>query len=287
MDGTLILINTQMKQRYHNSQKEVKGMNTTELREQFLVENFMNNGEINFTYSHYDRVIVGGAVPTQQSLALENFAMLRAEYFLERREMGVINIGGSGSIVVDGKTFSLNKKDCLYIGRGSQSVSFSSESAAEPALFYILSTPAHKEYPTTLMKAEDATPVTLGSAETSNHRTIYKYIYADGIQSCQLVMGLTILNTGSVWNTMPCHVHERRTEVYLYFDLDENEKVIHLFGKPDQSRNFVLSNKDVVISPALSIHTGAGTSNYKFVWSTAGENITYTDANPVPTKTLK
>ena len=277
MDGTLILINTQMKQRYHNSQKEVKGMNTTELREQFLVENFMNNGEINFTYSHYDRVIVGGAVPTQQSLALENFAMLRAEYFLERREIGVINIGGSGSIVVDGKTFSLNKKDCLYIGRGSQSVSFSSGSAAEPALFYILSTPAHKEYPTTLMKAEDATPVTLGSAETSNHRTIYKYIYADGIQSCQLVMGLTILNTGSVWNTMPSHVHDRRMEAYLYFDVTPGHAVLHLMGETTETKHIWVHNHQAIISPPWSIHSGAGTKNYSFIWGMAGENKDYTD----------
>jgi len=287
MDGTLIFINTQMKQRYHNSQKEVKGMNTTELREQFLVENFMNNGEINFTYSHYDRVIVGGAVPTQQSLALENFAMLRAEYFLERREMGVINIGGSGSIVVDGKTFSLNKKDCLYISRGSQSVSFSSESAAEPALFYILSTPAHKEYPTTLMKAEDATPVTLGSAETSNHRTIYKYIYADGIQSCQLVMGLTILNTGSVWNTMPSHVHDRRMEAYFYFDLAADQTIFHFMGEPQETRHITIHNNQAVISPPWSIHSGCGTSNYSFIWGMGGENQDYGDMDPVAIVDIK
>jgi 4-deoxy-L-threo-5-hexosulose-uronate ketol-isomerase len=276
-----------MKQRYHNSQKEVKGMNTSELREQFLVENFMINGEINFTYSHYDRVIIGGAVPTTKSIALENFDMLRAEFFLERREMGVINVGGAGSLTVNGQTFELNKKDCLYISRGSKDISFASKSASEPALFYILSTPAHKEYPTALMKAEDATPVTLGSAETSNHRTIYKYIYADGIQSCQLVMGLTILNTGSVWNTMPSHVHDRRMEAYFYFDLAPDQTIFHFMGEPQETRHITIHSNEAVISPPWSIHSGCGTSNYSFIWGMGGENQDYGDMDPVKITDIK
>ncbi len=276
-----------MKQSYHNSQREVKGMNTAELREQFLVDELMKEGEIAFTYSHYDRVIIGGAVPTSSALALENFPMLRAEFFLERREMGVINVGGAGGIKVDGEEYALSKKDCLYIGRGSKSVDFSSASAAEPAVFYILSTPAHQEYPTTLMKAADATPVTLGSAETSNHRTIYKYIYADGIQSCQLVMGLTILNTGSVWNTMPAHTHDRRMEAYFYFDLAEDQTIFHFMGEPQETRHITMHNHEAVISPPWSIHSGCGTSNYSFIWGMGGENQDYGDMDPVKITDLK
>ena len=276
-----------MKQSYHNSQREVKGMNTAELREQFLVDELMKESEIAFTYSHYDRVIIGGAVPTSSALALENFPMLRAEFFLERREMGVINVGGAGSVSVDGKEYALSKKDCLYVGRGSKSVDFSSASAAEPAVFYILSTPAHQEYPTTLMKAADATPVTLGSAETSNHRTIYKYIYADGIQSCQLVMGLTILNTGSVWNTMPAHTHDRRMEAYFYFDLAEDQTIFHFMGEPQETRHITIHNHEAVISPPWSIHSGCGTSNYSFIWGMGGENQDYGDMDPVKITDLK
>jgi 4-deoxy-L-threo-5-hexosulose-uronate ketol-isomerase len=276
-----------MKQRYHHSQKEVKGMNTEELRAQFLVDELMKSGEMTFTYSHYDRVNVGGAVPTTKSLTLENFSMLRAEYFLERREMGVINVGGAGKIVVDGTSYDVTKKDCLYIGRGSKNIVFSSNSASEPAVFYILSIPAHKEYPTTLMKAEDATPVTLGSAETSNQRTIYKYIYADGIQSCQLVMGLTILNTGSVWNTMPAHVHDRRMEAYFYFDLAKDQTIFHFMGEPQETRHITIHNHEAVISPPWSIHSGCGTSNYSFIWGMGGENQDYGDMDLVKITDLK
>jgi 4-deoxy-L-threo-5-hexosulose-uronate ketol-isomerase len=276
-----------MKQRYHNSQKEVKGMNTTELREQFLVDNMMINGKVIFTYSHYDRIIVGGAVPTTSSLNLENFAMLRAEFFLERREMGVINVGGKGKISVDGKTYDLDKKDCLYISRGSKNISFSSNAADSPAQFYILSAPAHKEYATTLMQAGDATPVTLGSPETSNHRTIYKYIYADGIQSCQLVMGLTVLATGSVWNTMPSHVHDRRMEAYFYFDLAADQTIFHFMGEPQETRHITIHNNEAVISPPWSIHSGCGTSNYSFIWGMGGENQDYGDMDPVAIVDIK
>lgn len=276
-----------MKQRYHNSQKEVKGMNTAELREQFLIEDLMTKGEIKFTYSHYDRIIVGGAVPTNAGLALENFPMLRAEFFLERREMGVINVGGEGSISVDGINYDLSKKDCLYISRGSKDISFSSKNADAPAEFYILSAPAHKEYPTTLMKEADATPVVLGSAETSNHRTIHKYIYADGIQSCQLVMGLTTLTTGSVWNTMPSHVHDRRMEAYFYFDVAADQTVFHFMGEPQETRHMTVHNNQAIISPPWSIHSGCGTTNYSFIWGMGGENQDYGDMDAVAIIDLK
>ena len=276
-----------MKQRYHNSQKEVKGMNTAELREQFLIEDLMTKGEIKFTYSHYDRVIIGGAVPTNEILKLENYPMLRANFFLERREMGVINVAGEGSISVDGKTYDLAKKDCLYISRGSKDISFSSKNANSPAEFYILSAPAHKEYPTTLMKEADATPVVLGSAETSNHRTIHKYIYADGIQSCQLVMGLTTLTTGSVWNTMPSHVHDRRMEAYFYFDVATDQTVFHFMGEPQETRHMTVHNNQAIISPPWSIHSGCGTTNYSFIWGMGGENQDYGDMDAVAIIDLK
>jgi 4-deoxy-L-threo-5-hexosulose-uronate ketol-isomerase len=266
-----------MKQRYHNSQKEVKGMNTAELREQFLIEELMKNGEVVFTYSHYDRIIVGGAVPTTKALVLENYPMLKADFFLERRELGVINVGGEGSITVDGTTYVIAKKDCLYISKGSKEVSFASVSASQPAQFYILSAPAHKEYPTTLMKEADATPVVLGSADTSNHRTIHKYIYADGIQSCQLVMGLTTLTTGSVWNTMPSHTHDRRMEAYFYFDLAEDQTLFHFMGEPQETRHLLVHNHQAIISPPWSIHSGCGTASYSFIWGMGGENQDYGD----------
>ncbi|WP_017256808.1 5-dehydro-4-deoxy-D-glucuronate isomerase [Pedobacter arcticus] len=276
-----------MKQRYHNSQKEVKGMNTAELREQFLIEDLMTKGEIKFTYSHYDRMIIGGAVPTSGSLKLDNFPMLKADFFLERREMGVINVAGAGTISVDGKTYDLAKKDCLYISRGSKDISFSSKDASSPAEFYILSAPAHKEYPTTLMKEADATPVVLGSAETSNHRTIHKYIYADGIQSCQLVMGLTTLTTGSVWNTMPSHVHDRRMEAYFYFDLAADQTVFHFMGEPQETRHMTVHNNQAIISPPWSIHSGCATASYSFIWGMGGENQDYGDMDPVAIIDLK
>jgi len=270
-----------MQQRYHNSSNEVKGMNTSELREHFLVEEMMKPGKLCFTYSHYDRVIIGGAMPYAEALQLKNLAMLKAQFFLERREMGVINVGGAGAIKVDGIQYDLEKKDCLYIGRGSREVSFASVLADEPAIFYILSTPAHAPYPTHLMKAADASPMVIGSAETSNHRTVYKYIFADGIKSCQLVMGLTVLNTGSVWNTMPAHTHDRRMEAYFYFDVPAGQTVFHFMGQPQETRHITVHNHQAVISPPWSIHSGCGTSNYAFIWGMAGENQDYSDMDAV------
>jgi 4-deoxy-L-threo-5-hexosulose-uronate ketol-isomerase len=270
-----------MEQRYHNSQKELSTMTTAEMRGNFLVDDLMQPGELKFVYSHYDRVIVGSAVPTEKPIVLGNYPNLRAEYFLERRELGIINIGGAGEVVVDGQTFAVNKLDCVYAGKESKNVEFRSVDAKSPAMYYLLSSPAHMVYPTRLLKKEEATPVSIGSPETSNARTIYKYIHLEGIRSCQLVMGLTVLATGSVWNTMPSHVHDRRMEMYFYFDVQPGQVVMHFMGQPQETRHLVMQNNEAVISPPWSIHSGCGTTNYAFIWGMAGENQVYTDMDPV------
>jgi 4-deoxy-L-threo-5-hexosulose-uronate ketol-isomerase len=270
-----------MEQRYHNSQKELSTMTTAEMRGNFLVDGLMQPGELKFVYSHYDRVIVGSAVPTEKPIVLGNYPNLRAEYFLERRELGIINIGGAGEVVVDGQTFAVNKLDCVYAGKESKNVEFRSVDAKSPAMYYLLSSPAHMVYPTRLLKKEEATPVSIGSPETSNARTIYKYIHLEGIRSCQLVMGLTVLATGSVWNTMPSHVHDRRMEMYFYFDVQPGQVVMHFMGQPQETRHLVMQNNEAVISPPWSIHSGCGTTNYAFIWGMAGENQVYTDMDPV------
>jgi len=238
-------------------------------------------GEIEFAYVDLDRTVIGSAVPTTEALTLETEPELRAEYFLERRELGVFNVGGPGSVVVDGKTFDMAKLDCLYAGRGTRSVTFSSKNASDPAYFYLLSYPAHKEYPTAMVKFADLKGLELGSLETCNKRTIYKAIYKDGIKSCQLVMGFTMLATGSNWNTMPPHTHMRRSEVYFYFDVDPAHRVMHLMGPPDATSHLVVADKEVVVSPGWSIHAGVGTKNYAFCWGMGGENQAYDDMDPV------
>jgi len=270
-----------MQVRFTNSPAETAAMSTHQLRENFLVDNLMANDEVNLVYSHYDRMIIGGALPVTKYLQLPNHAELKAEYFLERREIGVINVGHPGTIEVDGETFSLHKLDCLYIGKGRKTVTFKSDDSSSPAIFYLLSVPAHATHSTHLMKKEQASPVTIGDTKTANHRTIYKYIHADGIKSCQLVMGLTVLGEGSVWNTMPAHTHTRRMEVYFYFDVYAEHRVIHLMGQPQETRHLIVSNHEAVISPPWSIHAGSGTANYAFIWGMAGENYTYTDMDAV------
>ena len=276
-----------MKQRYHNSPKEVMQMSTADLRENFLIENVMQPCTLQLTYSHYDRVIIGGVVPAGSAVALENFENLKAEFFLERRELGVINVGGPGSIEVDGQDYALGKLDCLYVGRSSRNVLFKSDDAAQPARYYLLSAPAHHDYPTTFMPKEQAMPTTIGSLETSNERTIYKYIHKEGIQSCQLVMGLTILNTGSVWNTMPAHTHDRRMEAYFYFDVPEDQAVVHFMGQPQETRHLLVHNHQAIISPPWSIHAGCGTRNYAFIWGMGGENKDYSDMDAVKISELR
>ena len=256
-------------------------MNTDELRETFLLEGMFEPGEIEFAYVDLDRAVIGSAVPTGEALVLKTEPELRSEFFLERREMGVLNVGGSGSVVVDGKTFPMEKLDCLYIGRGSREVQFESANAGTPACFYLLSYPAHANYPTAMAKFADLEGLKLGAVETCNKRTIYKAIYREGIKSCQLVMGFTLLDPGSNWNTMPPHTHMRRSEIYFYFDVDPAHRVLHLMGPPDATSHLVVADKEVVISPGWSIHAGVGTKNYTFCWGMGGENQAYDDMDPV------
>ncbi len=271
-----------MQIRFQNSPNETKKMTTAELRENFLIDTLMEDDKVNLIYSHYDRVIVGGVMPLSKTIALPIPEELRADYFLQRREMGIINVGGKGTITAGDKTYELDKLDALYISKGTENVSFGSEDGAAPAIFYLLSSPAHRDCETRLMKKAETSPVDLGASETANKRTIYKYIHADGIQSCQLVMGLTILAEGSVWNTMPAHTHTRRMEAYFYFDVPGEHRVIHFMGEPKETRHLVMANYDAVVSPPWSIHAGCGTANYGFIWGMAGENYNYTDMDPAP-----
>lgn len=266
---------------------ETRQFNTEQLRENFLVGSLMKDDTVQLVYTHYDRVIVGGARPVTKSLSLPNHPELRAEYFLERREIGVINVGGAGKVTANGETFRLDKLDCVYIGKGTKEVSFESGHAGEPAVYYLLSSPAHATWPNSKFTKEQAAPVVLGAAETSNKRTVYKYIHLDGIRSCQLVMGLTVLEPDSVWNSVPPHTHTRRMEVYFYFDLAEQHRIFHFMGEPQQTRHITMANHEAVISPPWSTHFGCGTSNYGFIWGMAGENLAYTDMDPAPIPELR
>ncbi len=276
-----------MEVRFQNSPKETASMTTQELRSNFLIQNLMVADEIKLVYSHYDRVIVGGAMPKSQTLTLEAHPELRADFFLERRELGVINDGGRGVVEGDAESFTLDKLDCVYLGKGVKKVTFRSEDANNPAIFYLLSAPAHQTYPARKLSKEEATPATIGDPATSNRRTIYKYIHSEGIQSAQLVMGLTVLETGSVWNTMPSHTHTRRMEAYFYFDVPQGQKVFHFMGEPTETRHMVVGNNEAIVSPPWSIHSGCGTANYGFIWGMAGENYNYTDMDPAPLDILK
>ncbi len=266
---------------------DFKQYDTALVRERFLIDGIVQKDSIEFVYTHYDRMMVGAANPINQQLLLESYPNLRADYFLERREIGIINVAGDGYIVADGQTYNLGKFDCLYIGKGVKSVAFSSKNSDNPAVFYLLSAPAHTSYPTTLMSIGEAAKVNAGSLATANERTINKYIHAEGIKSCQLVMGLTILQTGSVWNTMPAHTHDRRMEAYFYFDLPVGQKIVHYMGKGDETRHIMMNNYEAVVSPPWSIHSGSGTTNYNFIWGMAGENLDYTDMDPVSITDLR
>jgi 4-deoxy-L-threo-5-hexosulose-uronate ketol-isomerase len=252
-------------------------MTTTELRETFLLDGMFRAGTLNLAYVDLDRTVIGSAVPTTVALKLETQPELRSEFFCERRELGVLNVGGKGTITVDGESFAMDKLDCLYVGRGSRDVEFASASAEQPAAFYLLSYLAHTGYPTKMVKFADLDGLKLGAVETCNKRTIYKAIYKDGLQSCQLVMGFTLLDPGSNWNTMPPHTHMRRSEVYLYFDMDPAHKVVHLMGPPDETKHLMVSDREVVVSPGWSVHAGVGTKNYTFCWGMGGENQAYDD----------
>ena len=270
-----------MEVRYSPDPLRFELMNTSELRESFLVDDMFVPGEITLVYSDIDRVIVGSATPTDGGLKLEAGDELKAEYFAERRELGVINIGGEGSITVDGKTYPMVKLDALYIGRGSKEIEFSSAGADDPAKYYIISYPAHAAYPTSHVKIADAEPIKLGSSKECNERTIYKYIHPNGVKSSQLVMGCTLMEEGSVWNTMPSHTHERRSEVYMYFDVPEGAAVFKFIGEPSETRHIVVRNREAVLSPSWSLHSGAGTTNYSFIWAMGGENQDFSDMDGI------
>jgi len=275
-----------MKIRYTADPVRFSRMTTDEIRESFLVESLFAPDKIDLIYCDVDRVIIGSAVPEAGALELSEADELRANYFTQRRELGVLNIGGAGKVTVDGEAYQMANMDCLYIGMGSKKIVFESSDTSKPALFYLLSYPAHKEYPTALARKADAAEVNLGSAEESNKRTIYKYIHPGGIKSCQLVMGITQLEPGSVWNTMPAHTHERRMEVYLYFNMDQ-AILFHFMGEPDATRHIVLSDRQAVISPSWSIHSGVGTKAYNFCWGMGGENQAFDDMDGLEISQLK
>ncbi|MEJ2637556.1 MAG: 5-dehydro-4-deoxy-D-glucuronate isomerase [Calditrichia bacterium] len=262
-------------------------MSSGQLKETFLIDDLFRAGEVSLVYSHIDRAIVGSVVPLDQPLRLQaSRKEMAADYFAQRREIGIINIGAAGKVVVDGTEYDMNKQDGLYIGRGSREISFSSSDPSDPAKFYFVSYPAHKEFPTTHAKIADALPAKLGSLKDSNQRTIFKYIHPNGIKSSQLVMGLTQLEEGSVWNTMPAHTHERRSEIYMYFDLEDDSVVFHFMGEPEETKHIVIRNGQAVISPSWSIHSGAGSRNYAFIWSMGGENQDFDDMDWVSMEKL-
>ncbi len=277
-----------MEMRYPVHQDHVKRMTTDELRDNFLVSDLFQPDALALVYSQIDRVITGGAMPINATVELTaDKQEIAADYFLERREIGIINIGGEGTISAEGQSYTLAKKDGLYIGKGVESVSFSSSDSADPAQFFLFSAPAHTTYPTVHLKIEDAAPVHLGDPLNSNQRTIYKYIHPDGAKSCQVVMGMTLLEPGNMWNTMPAHLHARRMEVYCYFDIDDENVVFHLMGEPDETRHLVMRDREAVISPPWSIHSGMGTGSYTFIWAMAGENQLFTDMDPVTMASLR
>jgi len=266
-------------------------MTTEELRTEFLIQNIFRANNISGVYSHIDRIVTMGALPTDQKISLEkNIDSMKdfgVNYFLERRELGVINIGGTGLIEADGRKYELNRYDALYLPMGTKTVFLSSVDAGKPAKFYMNSTPAHHAFPAKLITYSDAKHLHMGSAAESNERTINQYIHPDVLETCQLSMGLTHLEEGSVWNTMPAHTHERRMEVYFYFDIPENQAVFHFIGEPCQTRHIIMHNDEAVINPSWSIHSGCGTKNYTFIWSMAGENRTYTDQDQIRTQDLR
>jgi 4-deoxy-L-threo-5-hexosulose-uronate ketol-isomerase len=260
--------------------QDLIGMPTQQLRDTFQIKNLFMPGEINGHFTDLDRLFVGGAMPIAKPIELPNHKETGRAFFLERRELGAINVGGTGKIVADEKTFALEKLDCVYLPMGTKSVSFESVDEKNPAKFYFLSCPAHSAHPATMMKSSEAAPVNLGAAETANKRTIYKFIHQGGIKSCQLVMGLTALEPGNVWNSFPPHTHWRRTEIYFYFDLGA-QILAHFFGEPQETRHLFLHNEEVALSPNWSIHFGVGSGNYKFIWGMAGENQVFDDMDAV------
>ncbi len=262
-------------------------MTTEELRATFLLDGLYEPGKLHLNYVDLDRTVAGFAAPVGAPIALPTYPELRASFFTERRELGALNIGGSGSISVDGRSYDVQNLDCLYIGRGSRDVSFAAKDKGAPAIFYLLSYPAHVEFPAVLVRKAEASPTEIGSVETCNKRTIYKYIHLQGARSCQLVMGVTHLAPGSNWNTMPPHTHMRRSEIYMYFNVAADARVMHFMGPPAETRHIVMQDKEIVVSPGWSIHAGVGTRAYSFCWGMGGENQDYADMDPAPVETLR
>lgn len=277
-----------MERRYASHPREVKQFDTERLREEFHIPVLFTPDRLELVLTHEDRLIIGGAHPVSREIKLDtDVKELGVGFFLERREIGIINVGGKGIVTVEGKDYALDHKECLFVGMGYQEVIFKSVDASHPAKFYLNSATAHQAYPTQKATLADAESADLGSIENSNDRTIYRFIHQNGIQSSQLVMGMTLLKTGNMWNTMPAHVHPRRMEAYMYFDLPDESVVFHLMGEPSETRHIVMRNEQAVISPSWSIHSGVGTSNYTFIWGMAGDNKIYSDMDPVDMKALK
>ena len=277
--------------RYSCNQRDFKRYTTEETRAEFLIENLFVPDEVTAVYSHVDRMVTLGVMPVSDTLPIDKgidvWKNFGTHYFLERRECGMFNVGGAGSVTVDGETYDLGYKDCLYITKGAREVTFASDHPAQPAKFYIVSAPAHTSYETRLIRIADAAKKPCGSAETSNQRVINQFIHPDVLKTCQLSMGMTVLAPGSVWNTMPAHTHERRMEVYFYFEVPEDQVVFHFMGEGDQTRHIVMQNEQAVISPSWSIHAGAGTSNYTFIWAMGGENQAFDDMDGIATTDLR
>lgn len=276
-----------METRYTHSPMDIRHYSTDQLRQEFLVERNFAPGEVILTYTHNDRMIFGGVTPTEKPLSIELSTELGVSYFLERRELGVINIGGPGSIIIDGTEESMKKQDGYYIGKETREVVFKSDDQSNPAKFYCVSVPAHHKYRNVRISIDEIKPMETGDSATLNKRKIYQYIHPNVCESCQLQMGYTILEPGSSWNTMPCHTHERRMETYLYFDMKPDTRVFHFMGKPDETKHLVMKNEQATISPSWSIHSGVGTSDYTFIWAMCGENITYSDMDMVEMDQLK
>jgi 4-deoxy-L-threo-5-hexosulose-uronate ketol-isomerase len=272
---------------YFPDSATARSLSTEELRSRFLFSGLFEPGKIVLNVTDLDRLVVGGAVPRGEPLRLEPPAALAAEYFTQRRELGALNIGGSGTISVDGKSYAMAKRDVLYVGKGARDIRFASDDPAAPARYYLVSYPAHASHPTSRVTTSEAHQTELGSADKANSRRISRYIHAGGVKSGQLVMGVTVLEPGSVWNTMPAHTHSRRTEIYLYFDLPPDAVVVHLMGEPDETRSIIVRDGEVVLSPGWSIHCGCGTSSYSFCWAMGGENQDYADMDPVDMRQLR
>ena len=273
--------------RYATHPDDVRGYDTEQLRKHFLLDNLMQADSLVLNYTHYERLIVGSAVPTTQPLFLPTVDALKAEYFLERRELGIINVGADGVVVVDDVTYPLANKEALYVGRGAKAVWFHSVNPEQPAKFYLNSTPAHRAYPHTHITMAQCNVLHMGALETSNHRDIYQLMIQGVVETCQLQMGLTVLKPGSVWNTIPAHQHDHRMEAYFYFDLAAEQQVCHFMGEPSQTRHIWVGNHQAVVSPPWSIHSGCGTSNYAFIWGMAGENLDYNDMDRFPASALR